>query len=58
MVWISPGELRDKRELVRTRMFLVRQRTQIKQRIQATLVKYGVGIPEVQDVFGCGGENS
>lgn len=54
-VWIPSGDLRDKRELTRTRMLLVRQRTQLKQRIQATLAKYGLGIPEVQDVFGVRG---
>ena len=29
-MWIPPGELRDKRELIRTRMLLVRQRTELK----------------------------
>ena len=29
-VWIPPGELRDQRDLPRTRMVLVRQRTQLK----------------------------
>src|SRR5919106_362 len=32
-VWIPPGELRDQRDLPRTRMVLVRQRTQLKNRI-------------------------
>ncbi|WP_342833245.1 hypothetical protein [Candidatus Hadarchaeum sp.] len=36
-------------------MALVRQRTQLKQRIQATLDKYGLAIPEVQDIFGVRG---
>jgi transposase len=39
-VWIPPGELRDQRDLPRTRMVLVRQRTQLKNRIPATLAKY------------------
>src|SRR5947208_17033956 len=35
-VWIPPGELRDQRDLPRTRMVLVRQRTQLKNRLHAT----------------------
>ena len=54
-VWIPPGELRDKRELTRARMALVRQRTQLKQRIQATLAKYNLVITEVSDPFGVRG---
>lgn len=53
-VWIPPGELRDKRELPRTRMVLVRQRTQLKQRVHATLAKYGITLP-VSDLFGVRG---
>jgi transposase len=41
-VWIPPGELRDQRDLPRTRMVLVRQRTQLKNRIHATLAKYAL----------------
>jgi transposase len=52
MVWIPPGPLRDLRDLPRTRMVLVRQRTQLKNRIHATLAKYALLIPEVSDVFG------
>src|SRR5262245_17529534 len=33
-VWIPPGEVRDQRDLPRTRMVLVRQRTQLKNRIR------------------------
>ncbi len=51
-VWIPPGEVRDQRELPRTRMVLVRQRTQLKNRIQANLAKYGLAITEVTDTFG------
>src|SRR5262245_46863408 len=36
-VWIPPGGLRDQRDLPRTRMVLVGQRTQLKNRIHATL---------------------
>lgn len=52
-VWIPPGELRDQRDLPRTRMMLVRQRTQLKNRIHATLAKYALqpGRQEVSDLF-------
>jgi len=39
-VWIPPSELRDQRELLRLRIFLVRMRTRGKNRIQATLARY------------------
>lgn len=51
-VWIPPGELRDWRDLPRTRMVLVRQRTQLKNRIHATLAKYALTVTEVDDLFG------
>jgi transposase len=54
-VWIPPRELRDQRELPRLRMALVRIRTLLKNRIHATLSKYGIQIDEVSDVFGVGG---
>lgn len=38
-VWIPPGQLRDKRELLRTRMVLSQQRTKLKYRFHATLAK-------------------
>ena len=34
-VWIPPSELRDQRELLRLRIFLVQVRTRVKNRIQA-----------------------
>ena len=43
-VWIPPGELRDQRDLPRTRMVLVRERTRLKNRIHATLAKYALTI--------------
>ena len=55
-VWIPPGELRDKRELPRTRMVLVRERTKLKQRIHATLAKYGIQV-EASDLFGVKGRH-
>jgi transposase len=50
-VWIPPAELRDKRDLARTRMMLVDQRTRLKNRIHATLAKYALSV-EVSDLFG------
>ncbi len=55
-VWIPPGELRDQRELPRTRMVLVRQRTRLKNRIHATLAKYALHEFPVSDVFGAQGQ--
>jgi transposase len=54
-VWIPRGELRDQRELPRTRMVFVQQRTQLKNRIQATVTKFGLTPPAVSDLFGQGG---
>lgn len=54
-VWIPPGELRDKRELPRTRMVLSRIRTKLKNRIHATLAKYNLKTDEVSDLFGKSG---
>jgi transposase len=54
-VWIPPGELRDQRDLPRTRMVLVRQRTRLKNRIHATLAKYALHDFEMTDLFGAGG---
>jgi transposase len=54
-VWIPRGELRDQRDLPRTRMVLVRQRTQLKNRIHAALAKYALHDLEVSDLFGVRG---
>jgi transposase len=51
-VWIPPGELRDQRELPRMRMALTSIRTKLKNRIHATLAKYGITIDGVSDIFG------
>lgn len=48
-VWIPPSELRDQREL-RLRMFLVRQKTQWKNRIQGSLARYNVALT-AKDLF-------
>jgi transposase len=50
-VWIPPSELRDQRELLRLRIFLVRLRTRVKNRIHGTLVRHNVQIAGA-DLFG------
>src|SRR5437868_7013445 len=44
-VWIPPSQLRDQRELLRLRIFLVRLRTQVKNWIHATLARHYVQVP-------------
>jgi transposase len=51
-VWIPPGGLRDLRELTRTRLVLVAQRTRLKNRLTATLAKYGASPSEASDPYG------
>ena len=51
-VWIPSRELRDQRELPRTRMVFSRTRTRLKNRIHATLAKYALSVEEVSDLFG------
>ena len=57
-VWIPPAELRDKRELPRTRMVFSCQRTRLKNRIHSVLAKYGLcdEFEGVSDVFGKAGQ--
>jgi transposase len=50
-VWIPPRELRDQRELLRLRIFLVHLRTRVKNRIHGTLARHNVQIPGA-DLFG------
>jgi len=51
-VWIPPAGLRDLRELTRFRMVLARQRTRLKNRLQANLAKFGLRLEEpVSDLF-------
>lgn len=54
VVWIPPHELRDLRELTRTRLVLTQQRTRRKNRITATLAKYGWSV-EASDPYGKSG---
>ena len=51
-VWIPPGPLRELRELTRTRLVLVTQRTRWKNRISATLAKWGLPASEYSDPYG------
>jgi transposase len=51
-VWIPCSAVRDARELPRTRMVLSRQRTQLKNRVHATLAKYGYVVEGASDAFG------
>jgi transposase len=43
-VWIAPGEVRDERELPRTRMALCKIRVALKNRIHATMAKYNLSL--------------
>jgi transposase len=55
-VWIPPAEVRDQRDLPRTHIVLVRTRTQLRNRIHATLAKYGLTVTGVIDLFGKQGQ--
>src|SRR3990170_8044396 len=50
-VWIPPGELRDERELPRTRMAFSKIRTALKNRMHATLAKYCLSLDTDSDIF-------
>ena len=50
-VWLPPAQLRDARELYRTRMALCKERTGLKNRIQATLAKYALSVEDETDIF-------
>ena len=50
-VWLPPAEIRDERELPRTRMALSRLRARIKNRIHATLAKYALIPTGHSDIF-------
>lgn len=52
VVWIPPAELRDRRELPRMRLVMVRTRTMLKNRIHATFAKYGINFDGISDIFG------
>jgi transposase len=53
-VWIAPSEIRDERELPRTRMALCKIRVSLKNRIHATLAKYNLSFEDEEggsDIF-------
>ena len=51
-MWIPPEPLRELRELTRARVALVQQRTRRKNRITATLAKWGLPASEYSDPYG------
>jgi transposase len=53
--WIPPGDLRDQRELLRTRMALRDLRTSLKHRIHAAIDRYGLHATGISDLFGVRG---
>jgi transposase len=53
-VWLAPQEVRDRRELLRHRMSLVRMQTGVKNRIHALLHRHGI-VSEFSDLFGVAG---
>lgn len=53
--WIPPGELRDRRELLRTRMALRDLRSSLKHRIHASIDRYGLQATGISDLFGVKG---
>jgi transposase len=50
-VWIPPHEIRDKRDISRTRLFMVSLRTRLKNRGHSVLMKYGLKVVEVKDLY-------
>ena len=53
--YIPPREVRDWREVVRHRAFLVRLQTRVKNRVHILLAKRGLTPPAVSDLFGLAG---
>jgi len=53
-VWMSPPEVRDRREWMRHRASLVKMQTGTKNRISALFHRYGI-VHEFSDLFGVGG---
>lgn len=50
-VWLPPAEVRDARELPRTRMSFAKDRTKTKNQIHSDLAKYGLKPGEDLDIF-------
>lgn len=55
--YIPPPHVRDWRELIRHRAFLVRLQTRLKNRVHALLTKRGIAPPPVSDLFGLAGRS-
>lgn len=53
-VWLAPREVRDRRELMRYRMSLVRLQAGLKNRVHAILHRYGI-LHDFADLFGAQG---
>jgi len=53
-VWVPPVEIRDNRELPRTRMVFANLRTRLKNRIHSVIDKYGLhtDFAGISDIFG------
>lgn len=56
-VWIPPADVRDMRELPRTRMVFANLRTKLKNRIHSVIDKYGLqnDFAQISDIFGSKG---
>jgi transposase len=50
-VWLPPADLRDERDLPRTRMAISKIRTVLKNRIHSTLAKYNLSLDTDSDIF-------
>jgi len=50
-VWIPPGDLRDERELPRTRMAFSKVRTMLKNRMHSTMAKYALSLDTQSDIY-------
>jgi len=57
-VWIPSSELRDIRELYRTRMVLTQMVIRLKNRILSCFSKYGISFDETSDAFNIKGRAS
>jgi|SRR5215204_715362 len=53
-IWLPDPEVRAERERARWRLYLVRQRVRLKQRVHSTLMAWGAPCP-VSDLFGARG---
>lgn len=58
-VWVPPMDLRDNRELPRTRMVFTKTRTRLKNRIHSVIEKYGLQseFDGISDIFGKKGKD-